>query len=231
MVSQFKNLVCDKLKLDYDELILQHDTAYVACYFLLATDSFWKGGVSKFPFFRCQFFLLLEMKGCPAHSKLDEASIFELEIITKRSPFYAFTAFNVPFDDCIKMSKCLDYSISDDVLAYNVVYRRLLTAPKVAFSEVNSLLEEFNIEQSMLPILSSIQPFGPGVLAKHPLRTVDPRYISPAESVKFLKNPSEIISRTRERVNLVNRLICRGDAYMLECPMTEFVVFIESLIT
>ena len=231
MSATFKRLLLNMFGIDAEEYVSAFPSCFHACEALLNEPKNWKGKVNIVPFQRLKFLLLLESKGVPANPKMIDASLFELEIICKRSPFYAFVAFNVPFDECERMASALGVVQREDVFAYQQVYRMVLEGRKVSFKEAHEHLLTLGVQVDTLPPLFTVQPFGNGVLAKHPLRDIDPSVTSPAECATKIGNPSQVVTKIRERNCLQNKLVCFDEAYMLKAPMTEFVGFVRSLLT
>lgn len=224
------DLIGDKFDIpDVAEFLVQYPHNYDAISHLISQPNYWKTGVPKTPFIREQFYLLIEKHGCAVPQKFEEASILELEIITKRSPFYAMDVFNVSFGECLQMAKMLKINISNEVLAYNVIFNQLKTQEQVTIAEGQSLLNEYGLLLADMPNLASVLPYGVGVLKKHPLEKIDPMQVPPAKMVHLVNNPGELIPRIRERNSLVNKLTMYNDAYVLNIPIDEFVDFIVSL--
>lgn len=215
--------------IDVDEFLVRYPHDYDAISHLTSQPKYWKTGIPKTPFIREQFYLFIEKHGCNVPPKLEEASIFELEIITKRSPFYAMVAFNVSFEECLQMSRMFQLGSSNQILAYNVVLNQLKKCEKVTLAEAQSLLNDYGILLEDMPNLATILPYGTGVLKKHPLENVDPLQVPPAKMMHLVNNGAELILRIRERNNLVNKLYFCDGCYMLNIPIDAFVDFIASL--
>ena len=202
------------------EYIKSFETPYAACQALLTTPIVdWTHGFNKPYFQRAEFLLHFQNVGWEVPPKLLPATIFELEVMTKRSPFYAFATFGIPFESCMKLTQLLELTISPSILAYNLVFREILEKGGISVDEVKTLLELHQVDTSKVGVISRIHPYGVHVLRRHLLQFSDPRHTIEA---KLPCENWERVDKVRERTNLVNRIFLYKNKYTFESLADEF---------
>lgn len=195
----------------------------------------WEETKKKYYFEHLERLLLLQSVGC-SHQNLIGTSLFELEIITRISPFYAYTALKVPFDQCIMIAKGLQnvqpkpLVISENILAYNLVYHQLQTSTVVSFEKFDELCRESGIDPQKVGDVSRVHPFGRYILDDHPLRDHDPRYTPEAKLMEYVKFGGNIVTSVRERNNLVNKITKNQNGYKMIDSTDEFIETLINMI-
>jgi len=79
--------------------------------------------------------------------------------------------------------------------------------------------------------MEKVNPFGKGVLNAHPLRDVDVDVTPPCDLEPFVSHRGDIIPRTREKKNMVNRVVMRNNVFSFRTPKRDFAISVMKLVS
>lgn len=159
-------------------------------------------------FERYRFIVMLNESGWTARYKhdkfLNDATLFELKVTFSANPFYPFLAFAVPFDACENLARLHSISIHPNVYAYAVVTSMVRATRKVKAEDIQNTFQSLNIDSAI--DVTKIYPCGMNVLDGHPFARINLSRTPPAALAEYVKHKGEIVSRIREKTNMINQL-------------------------
>ena len=220
---------------DCDSLFAKYSSEYDACQAILHPSSTmvdWDKTPKKSTFQRLEYFLKFESLGwkCVNKKMKEEISLFELEVMTKRSPFYAFTVFDVEFERCLVLAQLLNLNLSEEIFAYNLVYQEIIAHQKIGQKQVGDLLMSYDLDINKIRPIHRIEPFGRNVLHNHPLANVNVD-VTPEAKLRPLVRGGDLISKIREKKSMTNRIVQdkNGD-YSFQSSLDQFVSLVTKMI-
>lgn len=234
MESVMKSLLTTKLKWSeekVDEMTEKYINEHDLCKYLLSPNQTavnWSGYPYhiRATFVKQEYLLYFASLGWNGLTPkmIEEISIFELEVMKKRSPFYAMTTFGISYESCVELAVKMKKNLPDDVRAYNLVYRELCKGKMVTVEDVKRKFP------NVTGCITEVHPFGSDVLHNHPLELINPACTAEANMKHLVHGSNDLISKIRERKNMVNKISRKNNVYMHQNNTDVLLSMIKDMI-